>query len=72
LCLARRHGRANLNGGSEGGSSEADKPTSWRRLSGVMMSAFGWSPDHFWNATPHETWACIEARQEATKGTGAK
>jgi hypothetical protein len=32
-----------------------------------MMSAFGWSADQYWEATPHEVWACIEAREEANK-----
>jgi hypothetical protein len=32
-----------------------------------MMDAFGWSADQFWDATPHEVWACIEAREEANK-----
>jgi hypothetical protein len=41
--------------------------TSWRRLSGVMMDAFGWTAQQFWDATAHEAWACIESREEATK-----
>lgn len=32
-----------------------------------MMDAFGWSADQFWSATPHELWACVEARQAANK-----
>ncbi len=32
-----------------------------------MMSAFGWSADQFWAATPHEVWACIEAREDVVK-----
>jgi hypothetical protein len=31
------------------------------------MDAFGWSADQFWDSTPHETWACIDAREEANK-----
>lgn len=34
---------------------------------GVALDAFGWSPDTFWNATPHELWAMVEARREANK-----
>jgi hypothetical protein len=26
--------------------------------------------DQFWDATPHEAWACIEAREEANKRCG--
>jgi hypothetical protein len=32
-----------------------------------MMDSFDWSADQFWKATPHEVWACIEAREEANK-----
>jgi hypothetical protein len=32
-----------------------------------MMQAFGWAADQFWDATPHEIWACIESRQEANR-----
>jgi hypothetical protein len=32
-----------------------------------MMDSFDWSADQFWKATPHEVWACIEAREEASK-----
>lgn len=31
------------------------------------MDAFGWTADQFWDATPHEIWACIGARQDANK-----
>jgi hypothetical protein len=34
---------------------------------GVMMDGFSWTADQFWSATPHETWALIDARQEANK-----
>jgi len=34
---------------------------------GVALDAFGWSPDIFWSATPHEFWSMVEARQEANK-----
>jgi hypothetical protein len=33
----------------------------------MMMDAFGWTPEQFWEATPHEVWACIDAREETTK-----
>jgi len=33
-----------------------------------MMDGFGWTADQFWAATPHETWALIEARKAANKG----
>lgn len=36
-------------------------------MMGIMMDAFGWSAEQFWNATPHEAWALIEARQAANK-----
>lgn len=29
---------------------------------GVAMDAFGWSADQFWEATPHEYWAMVDAR----------
>jgi hypothetical protein len=32
-----------------------------------MQDAFGWPPDQFWNATPHEVWDTIAARKEANK-----
>ncbi|WP_407696527.1 phage tail assembly chaperone [Sphingomonas abietis] len=31
------------------------------------MDAFGWLPDQFWNATPHDFWAMVDARREANK-----
>jgi hypothetical protein len=34
---------------------------------GLMMEAFGWSPDQYWASTSHEIWALIEARIEANK-----
>jgi hypothetical protein len=34
---------------------------------GAALSAFGWSAAQFWQATPHELWAMVEARQEANR-----
>lgn len=34
---------------------------------GVALDAFGWSAEQFWQATPHEFWAMIDARQEANR-----
>lgn len=34
---------------------------------GIALNSFGWSADQYWDATPHEYFAMIEARQEANK-----
>ena len=34
---------------------------------GVAMDAFGWTADQYWSATPHEYWAMVDARLEASK-----
>jgi uncharacterized phage protein (TIGR02216 family) len=33
----------------------------WARLAGMAGLAFGWSPDTFWNATPAELAALVQA-----------
>jgi hypothetical protein len=33
-------------------------------MAGVMGAAFNWTPDQFWQSTPHECWAVIEQHQE--------
>ncbi|MBN3556888.1 phage tail assembly chaperone [Sphingomonas yabuuchiae] len=37
---------------------------------GLALDAFGWSPDQFWSATPHEFWAVVDARIAAAKRRG--
>jgi len=32
---------------------------------GIAQEAFGWSAEQFWQATPHEFWSMIEARERA-------
>jgi len=34
---------------------------------GITMDGFGWSAEQFWESTPHELWAMIDARREANK-----
>jgi hypothetical protein len=34
---------------------------------GLALSTFGWSADQFWDATPHEFWAMVDARVEVNK-----
>jgi hypothetical protein len=34
---------------------------------GIALDAFGWSADQFWDATPHEFFAMVEARTAANK-----
>jgi hypothetical protein len=36
---------------------------------GIALDAFGWSADQFWDATPHEFFAMVDARREANKPT---
>jgi hypothetical protein len=36
-------------------------------MMGLMMDAFGWTAEQYWNATSVEIWSCIEARQRATE-----
>lgn len=38
-------------------------------MMGIAQDAFGWSVNQFWDATPHEFWSMVEARQEANKQT---
>ncbi|WP_439539671.1 phage tail assembly chaperone [Sphingomonas sp.] len=65
-------GGTNRRGGNEAGSGDGDQLIPYRQLMGVAMDAFHWSPDQFWNATPHELWAMVEARQEAVKAVSAR
>jgi hypothetical protein len=34
---------------------------------GLALDTFGWSADQFWDATPHEFWAMVDARVAANK-----
>jgi hypothetical protein len=34
---------------------------------GTALDAFGWFPETFWAATPHEFWAMVDARIDANK-----
>jgi hypothetical protein len=34
---------------------------------GLALDTFRWSAEQFWNATPHEFWAMVDARVEANK-----
>jgi hypothetical protein len=33
----------------------------------MMQDAFGWTADQFWQATPHDAWACVDERIRANK-----
>jgi hypothetical protein len=37
-------------------------------LSGVAGAVLGWTPDTFWNATPHDFWAVHDVRKDMSKG----
>lgn len=34
---------------------------------GFAQDTFGWSADEFWQSTPHEFWALVDARIAANK-----
>ena len=33
------------------------------------MAVLGWTPDQFWESTPHEFWTAIEGHQRANRPT---
>jgi hypothetical protein len=38
---------------------------------GIAAAAFHWTPDIFWNSTPHEYWAAYEVYREMHKPPGS-
>lgn len=34
---------------------------------GVMIDAFGWTAEQFWQSTAHEMWSAVEARERANE-----
>ena len=36
----------------------------------VALGVLGWTPETFWNATPHEFWAAVEGRLALNRGGG--
>lgn len=46
----------------------ADFSTMVRKLAGLVPATIGWTPDHFWNATPFELAAIFAVFAENERG----
>lgn len=38
-------------------------------MMGIACAIFHWAPQTFWEATPHEFWAAVEAHRDANSPT---
>jgi hypothetical protein len=69
LAAALRGGMESVPASSD---EESDDRFAYRHLMGIACDTFGWTPQAFWDATPHELFAMIEARRAANKAGGAE